>query len=340
MRPVPYIGVTALVLLGIAMLFTPDWDRPPVDSVQIGYRGTSMEQIVNPRRLAEHQAANVAPGEIYELSTGGDLARDVYENVPVLGHLPDEQFTRLMAAITEWVAPQEGCAYCHNLDNLASDELYTKVVSRRMIQMTQHVNEKWSQHVGGAGVTCYTCHRGNHVPEYIWTTDEASASAPGFTPVLYGQNRPNPNVGMTSMEANPFSETILAKEAIRVQSQAALPGQTIESMQTTERTYGLMMHMSESLGVGCVFCHNSARFANWTESTPQRVTAWHGLEMVRSVNGEFLAPLNSALPANRLGPDGDAPKAFCATCHQGAPKPLYGADMISAYPSLSKAGPR
>ena len=46
------------------------------------------------------------------------------------------QFNRLMNAITAWVAPQEGdnagCAYCHNVENMASDELYTKVVARLM----------------------------------------------------------------------------------------------------------------------------------------------------------------------------------------------------------------
>ena len=70
-----------------------------------------------------------------------------YENVQVLGHLTTAQFTRLMTAITTWVAPTQGCAYCHNTNNLASDELYTKVVARRMLQMTQHINENWQVHV-------------------------------------------------------------------------------------------------------------------------------------------------------------------------------------------------
>ena len=73
-----------------------------------------------------------------------------------------------MTTITQWVSPEQGCNYCHNPANLASDELYTKVVSRRMIQMTQAINSDWSDHVGNAGVNCYTCHRGLNVPEYIW----------------------------------------------------------------------------------------------------------------------------------------------------------------------------
>ena len=73
-----------------------------------------------------------------------------------------------MAAMTEWVAPEEGCNYCHVAENLASDDIYTKVVSRRMLQMTQHINANWNDHVGETGVTCYTCHRGNNVPAEIW----------------------------------------------------------------------------------------------------------------------------------------------------------------------------
>ena len=55
----------------------------------------------------------------------------------VLGDLSVGQFTRQMASITAWVAPTEGCAYCHNLQNLADDSKYTKVVARKMILMTQ-----------------------------------------------------------------------------------------------------------------------------------------------------------------------------------------------------------
>ena len=33
---------------------------------------------------------------------------------------------------------------------------------------------------------------------------------------------------------------------------------------------------------------------------------------------------------------GDALKANCETCHQGAYKPLYGAQMLKAYPNLAR----
>jgi photosynthetic reaction center cytochrome c subunit len=43
---------------------------------------------------------------------------------------PTDQFNLFMASITEWVSPEQGCAYCHNEENLASDELYTPRLSR------------------------------------------------------------------------------------------------------------------------------------------------------------------------------------------------------------------
>ena len=78
------------------------------------------------------------------------------------------------------------------------------------------------------------------------------------------------------------------------------------------------MAISNGLGVNCTFCHNTREFGQWAESTPQRVTAWHGIQMVRELNSEYLDPLKDCLPATRLGPLGDAPKLDCATCHQGA----------------------
>ena len=107
------------------------------------------------------------------------------------------------------------------------------------------------------------------------------------------------------------------------------------SIQRTEWTYALMMHMSTSLGVNCTYCHNTRSFQNWEQSSPQRVTAWHGIRMVRDMNQRYLVPLASTLPKDRLGPAGDGPKLNCATCHQGAFKPLYGASMVKDYPELT-----
>ena len=91
-------------------------------------------------------AAAIPPRPIRFRPTAGRPAGEAYQNVKVLGGMSAEQFNHLMAAITQWIAPPEqGCNYCHNPANLASDEKYTKVVARRMIQMTQNINHNWSQ---------------------------------------------------------------------------------------------------------------------------------------------------------------------------------------------------
>ena len=116
------------------------------------------------------------------------------------------------------------------------------------------------------------------------------------------------------------------------------------STKQAEHTFALMVHMSKSLGVNCTFCHNTQSFASWPQSLPQRATAWHGIRMVRDLNNAYLEPLTPtfpAVPVGRLGPTGDAAKVHCATCHQGANRPLYGAPMLEGYPELRliSAGP-
>ena len=89
-----------------------------------------------------------------------------------------------------------------------------------------------------------------------------------------------------------------------------------------------------ALGVNCTYCHNTRNFRDWDGSPPQRVTAWHGIRMVRQLNNEYLESLASTFPASRKGPTGDVAKVYCATCHQGAYKPVYGAPMAKEFPEL------
>jgi photosynthetic reaction center cytochrome c subunit len=62
--------------------------------------------------------------------------------------------------------------------------------------------------------------------------------------------------------------------------------------------------------------------------------------MVRNLNSHWLNPLQHIYPEYRLGETGDAPKANCMTCHQGAYKPLLGQSMLQDFPSLSRAWPQ
>ena len=327
----------SLVLAGLGLCAgLSGCDDPPAESTQTGYRGTGMVQIADAERVAALMAANQVPAPPYDLEPiDGPLASEAYENVQVLGHLPESQFLRLMTAITEWVSPEEGCGYCHNLENLASDEVYTKVVSRRMLQMTWQINDTWSSHVADTGATCYTCHRGQPVPQHIWFTNPGPPGARGMAGYRADQNVASEVAGLTSLPYDSLSRYFEGYDVIAVHTNTALPSGNPATIMQTEWTYSLMIHMSESLGVNCTFCHNSRAFNDWSESTPQRLIALHGIDMVRDINRDYLVPLQPVYPPERLGPLGDAPKANCTTCHQGLSRPLNGVSMLPDYPSLA-----
>jgi photosynthetic reaction center cytochrome c subunit len=328
--------LNAAAALLAATLLGGCFERPPVDMVQRGYRGTGMQVVSNPRTVEDQVPNNQpppSPGPA--LPDVGPKARDIYKNVQVLGDLSVANFSRHMAQITAWVAPKEGCNYCHKGDNFADDSLYTKVVARRMIQMNQHLNANWKQHVGATGVTCYTCHRGNPVPVNVWFAPQNNDTRGNFIGATNGQNTPRAVVAGSSLPNDPFTPYLKEAKPIRVNSSTALPSGNRASIQQAEHTFGLMVHFSQSLGVNCTYCHNTRETGDWSHGAmPTNATAYHGIRMVRSVNNDFMEVLTPAFPAQRLGPTGDVPKANCATCHQGAYKPLYGAQMAKDFPEL------
>jgi photosynthetic reaction center cytochrome c subunit len=328
--------VLAATLAGVLL---SGCERPPPDVVQSGFRGTGMEQVYNPRRIAALVEANAMPESIPPVEAGGPKASEVYQNVKVLNDLGVGEFTRLMIAMTNWVAPKEGpeagCLYCHNPANLADDSKYTKTVTRSMLQMTRQINSQWKAHVADTGVTCWTCHRGQQVPTNVWFAPEPQKHATRMLGDKAGQNSPAWSVALTSLPYDPFGPYLAQDKPIRVIGQTALPVDNRKSIKQTEFTYGLMVHMSDSLGVNCTYCHNSRSFAEWEQSPPARTTAWHGIRMARAMNVEFMQPLTGTFPAHRLGPTGDVAKINCATCHQGAYKPMFGASMLKDHPELA-----
>lgn len=63
------------------------------------------------------------------------------------------------------------CDHCHVQGNFASDEKRTKIVARRMIDLTTSLNaDYFADKAPAAGsklgrVTCYTCHQGAATPK-------------------------------------------------------------------------------------------------------------------------------------------------------------------------------
>jgi len=280
--------------------------------VQVGYRGTSMEQTYDMSNVDTKFSQVAIPAVLPPagVSPPGPLP---WQNVQVLNDISVAEFNRTMIAMSTWVAGTGNCAYCHNLANMASDTLpsgepiYTKIVARRMLQMTRHINSQYPEHVKNTGVTCYTCHVGKPLPNGLW---------------FYASQ-------------NDYLRHYLDRDGARVISKSIEPSDNNRSsVKQTEWTYALMISQSKSLGVNCTYCHNTRAFSSWEQAPPQRVTAMHGIWMTRDVNTNFLASLEDVYPAVRLGPMGDAPKAQCITCHNGAYKPLYGAQMAKDYPAM------
>jgi photosynthetic reaction center cytochrome c subunit len=309
------------------------------DVQQTGYRGTGMAQVTD---VSSIKAAAVIPPPPYPLSPAASSGPKIQgENIQVLNNLSEEEFGHLMSSISLWVAGDAAnCAYCHNPANMADDSIYTKTVARQMLKMTMALNTQWSNHTQETGVTCYTCHRGQPVPEYVWSP-EAPTDRLSVRNQKRGQNTPDANVGYASLPTGVFEQYLGGNAAnVRVASDSAYPGKQPLTTRDAEDSYAIMMHLSTGLGVNCTYCHNSQSFRSWSLSSAQRATAWYGIRMVRDLNGTHILPLAKAgvFPPNRLGPTGAPLQVNCLTCHQGVNKPLGGQSMINDYPYLRPAG--
>jgi len=333
------LGLALGAVAGITFSYLT-FQRPPVQTIQRGFRGVGLQLNYNKETLAKDRAANVVPAPEPKQDPSGQPSSAAYQNVKVLGKVDSNEFLRVMAAISGWVAPEQSCAYCHNAENLALDSSYTKIVARRMLQMTEHINKDWAQHVGATGVTCYTCHRGMPVPKYIWfnAAPPAPLEVGGVAEVNQGKNLVSTVAAYSSLPYDPLSTFLEQDHEIRVVPHQALPGSSNVSIKQTDWTYALMLHFANALGVNCTYCHNSRAFWDWNQSAPQKVTAWYGIRMVRDLNNTYLDPLKSVFPAKRLGKLADSPKINCQTCHQGIYKPLYGNSMVKDYPELGADG--
>lgn len=330
--PAILVGAVGSAVFVAAAIIVVGYPAPTV-STQTGPRGTGMS-------ITEFARTAARPDPTIEGFTtsspvppqpGDPRAGDVIENAePLLADLTVENYERLIRAMQEWTGIP---------DLFEGEETYQTVVARSMIQMTQNINEGWVGHVGETGVTCYTCHRGEAVPNEIWfKITPVNMAAAGWSAV---QNRATAQSQFTSLPSDALEKLLLDGERISVHDlEPRVPTQPGDpTWQDTERTYSLMNYISNSLGVNCLFCHNSAAFFDPAQVTPQWATASIGISMVLELNNDWLVPLGDVLPESRLGPiHGDAPKAACATCHQGYSKPLQGLPVLADWPELATTG--
>jgi photosynthetic reaction center cytochrome c subunit len=331
--------IAAVVVVLGAIFISQTFEFSAVDIVQRGYRGLAMEENTTARLAVTKAVANRLPDPAPAVDKAGKRASSEYKNLKVLGDMDANDLLRLMTDMTTWVSPVQGCAYCHDENDLAADRPYTKIVSRRMLEMVRYINGSWKTHVADTGVTCWACHRGQPVPANVWFKPEPPRAFE-FVGTRISQNLGSKAAAFSALPNETFGAFLKGSDDLRVVTLTrALHGPNMASMQATESTYGFMMHISQGLGVNCTYCHNTRSFADWDQSTPQRATAWYGIRLVRALNNDFLEPLKPVFPANRLGPTGDVAKANCATCHGGSAKPLNGVSQVKDYPVLVGPAP-
>ncbi len=135
--PLRQCGLRAAVLLAAALLLGA-CEQPQSD--QRGPRGSSQIQLKKPSAVAALADINKIPAPEEPADVESPPTGEVFANVKVLNDISATEFSRLMQAFSTWVAPEEGCEFCHNTDKMESDEKYPKVVARRMIEMTRQLN--------------------------------------------------------------------------------------------------------------------------------------------------------------------------------------------------------
>jgi photosynthetic reaction center cytochrome c subunit len=266
------------------------------------------------------------------------LAADELEGVPpALANVSVENYERLLEAMRSWTGIPD-------LLEPGNDSYQTEV-AYSMIEMTQNINQNWAAHVQAnaeVGVTCYTCHRGQAGAE--------QRLVPGRSRQLQRRwvaRHPEPGDDDVELHlaalhlpgAFPAAGRgwlLRRRTGPRPCKPGGEPAEGDPLIQQAEMTYAWMNYIANSLGVNCVFCHNSRAFYDGAQVTPQWSTASLGIIMVQEQLELYILPLADVLPAERLGPIyADVPKLACRTCHQGEQQPLNGLNVIANWPELA-----
>lgn len=348
------LAAGGVALFAAFVLLVPQW-RAPGRGADLGPPGQAMVQF-EPAR-AERASTNTPMPKLPAVADDPRPATAAYRNVTVLTELNAGDFMRVQHAMTAWVAPKsgadQGCGFCHAGTDYASDAKPEKAVARRMLAMTRTVNADWKGHVGEAGVTCFTCHRGRPVPSDVWFQ-----TPPRVQPARVGKQDDWVESSRTVKGFFPtegYEEYLLQTTPARGVSRTALPVKGPPSPLEVKRLYEAMMQMSEGMGVNCGYCHHSRAFQDWRQSTPMRWTGESGIDLTRVVNRTYLlevhrilpqdrrmpgSPRDLSLPARDHGPQNGNAFAECGTCHHGAPKALPGSRLAAGVPGLVAPAPR
>lgn len=335
--PAIAVGVAGSAIFVAAMIVA--WGQPfATESMQTGPRGTGMHVQEFVSSLSEYPDVDgFVTSEPVVPTADSQLAIDVLEGVPpTLANVTVENYERLLEAMRSWTGIPDLLE--------PGNDSYQTALAYSMIEMTQNLNQNWIGHVQAnaeVGVTCYTCHRGQPVPNNIWfRVGNVNSNVAGWPAI---QNRVTMTSNFTSLPSTYLEHFLLQDENGQygvaqvhdlVSRAENPPGSPL--IQQTEMTYAWMNYFANSLGVNCVFCHNSRAFYDPAQVTPQWATASLGIIMVQETLEQYILPLEYVLPEERLGPVfADVPKLACRTCHQGEQRPLNGLNVIRNWPELA-----
>ncbi|MCP9223845.1 photosynthetic reaction center cytochrome PufC [Erythrobacter sp. LQ02-29] len=334
----PVIFALALAVLAFVLL-VPPWISPAnVGTTQIGPDASAMGLYIDERESAKPAVQPEFMLASLETSSGGQGG---YTNLQVLNGEAPAEIDRTMRALTAWVAPEQGCGFCHGGQsgpnaNWAAD-YPRKEVARQMLRMVRDVNSRWTNHVGSQGVTCFSCHQGKNVPEYKWFI------TPKPTPPLGGMaGKPQEWHTKATTIRDFFPSTpeelylLKGEPAKLVQARQPLVGGPVpqnHNLEAGENVYILMMQMSQGIGVNCTFCHQSRALFDWSQSPPNRLNGYSGIKMTLDLNQRVFSQLGPIASTEAKGQLGDPAKINCASCHNQHQKPAGGM-TTTYYPAL------
>ncbi len=100
-------------------------------------------------------------------------APQVYQNIQIIRE-PAWRIPTGMMSLTRWLGVD--CTFCHTLNEFEKDDKEPKKIARQMFKMVHDINENFpGTEPGNFKVTCWTCHRGNIIPE---TAQPVAAAKP------------------------------------------------------------------------------------------------------------------------------------------------------------------
>jgi photosynthetic reaction center cytochrome c subunit len=119
-------------------------------------------------------------------------AEEMFKNIQELKGIPSDQLIPAMQFMTSSLGVE--CSFCHAEGHFEKDDKKQKQTARKMMQMMFALNK--SNFNAQREITCYTCHRGAHIPSDVPAVDNENREA--ANPTHSDSNQPTANLPTAS----------------------------------------------------------------------------------------------------------------------------------------------